>query len=177
LGRWPEAESSYRTGLRWTPTDAILLSNLAVVLVHQGRVAEAVPLVRQAAVAGSRAVRRNAAGILAAAGERSEARDLLGALLEDAHSSEEASWLWYAYARVAHASEAPATAREAAARATVADPTCAAAWHLLAAIHEQGGDPVAAAIATDRGLAAAPVATTPGLVLLTHDGATMRGVV
>ncbi|MEY4007114.1 MAG: hypothetical protein RLZZ467_130 [Gemmatimonadota bacterium] len=187
LGRWPEAESSYHTGLRWTPADAILLSNLGVVLVHQGRVADAVPLARQAAVAGSRAVRRNAAGILAAAGERSEARDLLGALLEDAQPSEEVSWLWYAYARVAHASEAPATAREAtareatareaAARATVADPMCAAAWHLLAAIHEQRGDPVAAAIATDRGLAAAPVATTPGLVLLTHDGATMRGVV
>ena len=175
LGRWSEAESSYRTGLRWTPADAILLSNLAVVLVHQGRVAEAVPLARQATVTGSRAVQRNVAGILAAAGERSTARDLLGALLEDGPSSEEAAWLWYAYARVALASEAPETAREAVARATVADPTCAAAWHLLAAIHEQRGDPVAAAVATDRGLAAAPVATTSGLLPLTHDGATMRG--
>ena len=174
LGRWAEAEASYRRALTLAPTDPLVLGNLAVVLAHQGRLADAVPVARAAAVAGPRAVRRNAAGILAAAGAVPEAHALLSALLADAPTREEVPLLWYALARLAYASGAMASARTSAERATLADPSFAAAWHLQAAALDTAGHPIAAAIATDRGLVAAPIVTSPGYELVTHDGSSER---
>lgn len=174
LGRWPEAEMSYRRAVSLGPSDPIILGNLGVVLMQSGRTEEAVAAARRSAVAGGRAVRRNAAMLLAAAGVIEEAQALLGALLEEAPEAGDAPELWYASARLALAAGALDAARGAVERATMADPSLAAAWHLLAAVHEAAGDPFASAVATDRGLAAAPVVTAPGFELQTHQGAFTR---
>ena len=175
LGRWTEAEASYREALARAPDDPVVVGNLAVVHAHQGRWSDAASGASASAVQGSRAIRRNAAMILAAAGEVPAARVLMTALLAEGAPADETPALWYGLGRLAFASGAFETAREAAERALLVDATFAAAWHLLAAVHEGRGDALAAAVATDRGLAAASVAVAPGLEPLTHEAAAGRG--
>ena len=175
LGRWAEAEASYREALGRAPDDPVVLGNLGVLQAHQGRWSDAAESASAAAAQGSRAVRRHAAAILAAAGDLSAARSLLLALLAAGAPATEAPTLWYGLGRVAFAAGALEPAREAAERALLVDATFAAAWHLLAAVHEGRGDAVAAAVATDRGLAAVPVVAAPRLEPLTHEAAADRG--
>lgn len=175
LGRWGEAEASYLEALARAPDDSVVLANLGVVQAHQGRWSEAAASAAASAAQGPRAIRRTAAAILAAAGETTAARSLLLTLLAEGAPADESPALWYGLGRLAFAAGALEPAREAAERALLVDATFAAAWHLLAAVHEGRGDAVAAAVATDRGLAAAPIAAAPGLEPLTHEAATGRG--
>lgn len=177
MGRWGDAETSYRRALAVVPDDVVCLNNLGVLLAQRGAPRDAAPLfARGAEVAPrERALRWNAALAQAAAGRPDAARPLLEGLASEPDAPEDAE-VWYALARVRLADGALDAAWACAEQALVAAPADAPSWFLLARVAERRGHALGARQAVERALVDEPYLRAARYRVLTHDGVTgVRG--